>query len=203
MLVGRHRFHFIALMFCLLCFLVGGCASHPLGMSDEEWSALTPEQQLEARKQDELLKIERERLRQEEVQRRKEAQLQEDIANGMIFQFLPDAPYCMGGDRCPKGSFDELILSLHKLAEVDRIVFYADDNLGSKHDGLVSVLADTVLVSEKIDIKRVGAWHQVLVARPARNITIRPIGDDEVRISQVKVFGSWATGEQHYLIVKE
>ena len=186
----------------LLALFATGCASNPLGMNDEEWAGLTAEQQLEARKEDERLRLERERLRQEEQERRKLEQLERDRAEGMILQFAPRQPYCIGGDKCPGGRQDELILSLRRLADVDKVVFYADDSIGRKHNGVIAIYADNKLVAGDIDIKRRGQWHQVLVARPARNITFRVVGDDEVEIGRVKIYGGWATDQKHYIIVK-
>jgi hypothetical protein len=203
MIVGRSPLKLSALLACcVFLLLLTACATHPLGMSDEEWNQLTPEQQLEARKQDEQNRLERERMRLEEERQRKDAQLRQDLADGMILSFNPDRAYCMGGDKCGRDSFDQLILSMQRMAEVDRVMFYADDNIGTKHDALVSVYADDVLVAQDIDVKRSGKWHQVLVARPARNITLRAQGDDEVNIHQVKVYGSWLKGDADYLIVK-
>lgn len=192
-----------AIFFCLmLALLMSACATHPLGMSDEEWNRLSAEQKFEARKLDERNRLEREKLRQEERKQREAEQLAQDVARGMILQFSPERPYCMGGDKCPQGSFDELILSLRHLAEVDRVVFFADDRIGSKHDGKVLVYADDEPVDGKIDIQRRGKWHQVLVARPVRNITLKALGDDEVNIYQVKIYGSWVKDENRYLIIK-
>jgi hypothetical protein len=197
----------LSLVSCLACllllvFALAGCASHPFGMSDEDWNQLTPEQKLEATKQDERNRLDRETLRRAEAQRAEEEQLQRDLAAGMIYQFSPDRAYCIGGDKCPRENFSELILSLQRLANVDRVVFCADDRIGRKHEGRISVYADDVLVAGSIDMKRKDTWYQVLVARPARNITLRAMGDDEVEIGQVKIYGSWAVGEQRYLIVK-
>ncbi|OIQ50889.1 hypothetical protein BerOc1_02831 [Pseudodesulfovibrio hydrargyri] len=185
-----------------LLLLLAACATHPLGMSDEEWDRLTPEQRLEARRQDERNELERRRLRLEEERQREQAQEQRDVAEGMILSFRPERAYCMGGDKCGRDSFDELILSLQRMAAVDRVLFFADDNIGTKHDGLVSVYADDVLVARDIDVKRNGKWHQVLVGRPARNITLRAQGDDEVSVYQVKVYGSWLQDGADYLIVR-
>lgn len=171
-------------------------------MSDEEWNQLNPEQKLDARKQDEQNRLERDKIRLEERHQAEQAQLQQDVADGMILLFHPERPYCMGGDKCGRDSFNELILSLKRMAEVDRIMFYADDNIGAKHDGLVSVYADTLLVAQDIDVKKSGKWHQVLVGRPARNIALRAQNDDEVRIHQVKVYGSWIDGNANYMIVR-
>lgn len=190
------------LLIVLSLLFLAACASHPLGMSDEEWNRLTPEQQLDARKQDERNRLEREKLRLQEARSREEAELERDVADGMILSFRPERAYCMGGDKCGHDSFDELILSLRRMAEVDRVVFLADDNVGSRHDGRITVLADSVSVAADIDVKRHGDWHQVLVGRPARNITLRTQGDDEVRIYQVKVYGSWIEGDARYLIVR-
>lgn len=203
MFVGRYlpKSLLLSVLLFLVC-MITACATHPLGMSDEEWSQLTPEQRLEARKQDEQNKLERERVRLEEKQQREEAQLRQDIADGMILSFHPERSYCMGGDKCGRDSFGELILSMKRMAEVDKILFLADDNIGSKRDGKVSVYADDTLVAADIDVKAYGEWLQILVGRPARNITLRAQGDDEVNIHQVKVFGSWIDGNANYLIVR-
>ncbi|WP_419786587.1 hypothetical protein [Pseudodesulfovibrio sp.] len=201
-MIRTRRLATCARICCCICLalLLSACASHPLGISDAEWNQLTPEQKLEARKQDEQNKLEREKLRRAEQKQREEAQLKEDIAQGMVLRFSPERPYCMGGDRCPRDSFPEIILSLHRLTDVDKVLFYADDNLGHKHEGKVTVYADDLPVAQDIDIERHGKWYQVLVGRPARNITLRAIGDDEVEIYQVKVYGSQVNDARYILI---
>lgn len=195
------RAFFLCAQFLVFLFLAA-CATHPLGMSDEEWDRLTPEQRLEARKQDEQNQLERQKMRREEERRREEDQLKRDAANGMIVFFNPERPYCIGGDKWYRESFDELILSMRRMAEVDRVLFYADDNIGSRHEGKLSVYADNVCVARDIDVKKRGKWHQVLVGRPARNITLRGQTGDEINIHQVKIFGGWVEGNANYLILR-
>lgn len=63
----------LGLLIVLSMFVLVGCSSNPLGMSDAEWEALTPQQQLVARtKQAEL--DEQERLRRQQARIAKEAE---------------------------------------------------------------------------------------------------------------------------------
>ena len=63
-------------LLCLLCLLCA-CSTHPLGMDDEEWQQLSPEQRLQAReKQSELDRLAEQRRVAEAAARRDEAQRQ-------------------------------------------------------------------------------------------------------------------------------
>lgn len=183
-------------------FLLTGCATHPLGMSDEEWNRLTPEQQLRARQTEEANQLKRQELRAKEEQRKKKEQARKNKAEGLLYRYHPKQAYCMGGDKCPKGNYGELILSLNRMAYVDKIEIHVDANVGRKHNGRLSVFADRVRVAHDIKLGRKGEWHQILVARKARNITLRAQGNDEVRVHVVKVYGTWAKPGKQYIIVK-
>ena len=62
----------------MLLLLVSGCASYPLGMTEEQWLALSPQHQFEARlKQAELDQLRDERLAAEHKARQEEARLQQ------------------------------------------------------------------------------------------------------------------------------
>lgn len=62
--------------------LLSGCASYPLGMSEQEWQALTPQQQLDAReKQSELdQKAAERRAAEARLEAEREAQQQAELA---------------------------------------------------------------------------------------------------------------------------
>lgn len=75
-----------------------GCTTHPLGIDDKEWNQLTPEQKLEAHKQDEQNKLEQKRMSLREWNQKTEDQLQKDVNEGMIAYLLPDTRYCIGGE---------------------------------------------------------------------------------------------------------
>jgi hypothetical protein len=72
-LVTRVSFSLLLLVVC--AFLLGGCESFPMGMSEREWNALTPQQQAEYRtRQTEMdradsLRREREREAREQQER--------------------------------------------------------------------------------------------------------------------------------------
>lgn len=176
----------------LFLFLVG-CATHPLGMSDDEWTVLSPEQQFEASKEQARLDNER-RLKQMENELRREElrlkgeqlQLEADIANGMIAQ---RKDICIGGPKCPGDEGNLYILSIGDFAYVDKITFHADDRIGRRHRAKVDVYADRTRIAKDIDIKKAGATHEVFVGTVARNIVFKAIEDDEVRFHTIKVFG--------------
>lgn len=172
---------------------MAGCAHYPLNMSEAEWNRLTPEQQLEARKEqaalDQQRALEREKLRQEQEAREAEQarlQIQRDIADGMIRQF---DSVCIGGSRCPDGDEKSHIYSLGQFSFVDKIVFTAHDNVGNKHGATIAIYADRQLVADNIDIKRQGSEHTIFVGAIARNVIVRIRNDDEVYIEKLKVFG--------------
>lgn len=77
--------YWISLLLLTLA-LVAGCANNPLGMSDNEWQLLTPEQQFEARK------IQDERDEAARV-RRAEQQAQEAAAQAKLIELRRTAPY--------------------------------------------------------------------------------------------------------------
>jgi hypothetical protein len=198
---SKSRLFRLSFVVFISLFLLG-CSMHPLGISDEEWNQLTPEQKLEAHKQEEANRLERMRLRQEEEKRRQQEQkrrekleLEQDLAAGMLMQYHPEVVRVIGGKD---NDFQELILSLQRPAYVDKVVFHADDLIGRHHEGKLAVYADGVLIKDRIDIKKRGKWHQVLVARLARNISFRAV-DDEVHVNRVKVYGSWVSqGDRQY-----
>lgn len=83
------------LMLAVAALLIQACGpSYPLGMSEAEWSALSPEQQLEARQQQTAINIERraehERQQQEmERQRAAEEQAERERIERIIAQRVP------------------------------------------------------------------------------------------------------------------
>ncbi|WNO61344.1 hypothetical protein [Rheinheimera sp. MMS21-TC3] len=81
-----HHFKYWILLLLLTLALVSGCANNPLGMSDDEWHLLTPEQQFEARK------IQDERDEAARV-RRAEQQAQEAAAQAKLIELRRTAPY--------------------------------------------------------------------------------------------------------------
>ncbi len=185
----------IAICVVFLC-LVAACASHPLDMSDDEWTNLTPEQKMQAReKQAELdlkareLAVEQEKRRNEQRKLARIEQRELDVANGMIAEFYPARAACIGGDKCRPKGINEIIIPLHFLANVDAVQIYGDDRVGNKHDGVIEVMADHYRL-ERIDMSKRTRWYQVFAGRRARNIVLRTVTDDEVRIYRVKVFGS-------------
>lgn len=178
---------------CLM-LLLGACAHYPLNMSETEWNRLTPEQQLEARKQqaamDKERAIEREKARlAREARQVEEARIQRerDVRDGMVHQF---GAVCIGGSRCPDSEKKQHIYSLHRFAFVDKIEFAAHDNIGNKHGATIAVQADDCLIEKSIDIKRAGSVHTIFVGKVARNILVTIQNDDEVMLEYLKVFGT-------------
>lgn len=200
------RFRYLVLL--LLIFLLG-CNRNPLGMSDEEWLRLTPQEQSQARqKQIEYdlrqQQIESEnRIRMAEAEaRRQEAQHAQDIENGLIAELSPKQPICIGGSRCG-GSESQIIIPLHALMNIDVIQFRADDAIGNKQDGVALLYADDQLI-QRIDIKKRTQWHEVFVGKTARNIVIRPETDDEIRFYTIKLFGQAInSGSVQYHIIRK
>lgn len=182
----------------LLATTLIACGSrYPLRMSEAEWQQLNPAQQLAAREKQAELDLERQRLyeqrwRELERQQRQAERLQlaADRAAGMLLLFNPHVPVCIGGQRCGRDAENELILPLQGLAQVDQIVFSADDRVGSKRNGVLQVLGDRHVASAPIDIKKSGKTHQIFIGLPVRTIRLRAMSDDEIHIHWVKVFGS-------------
>ncbi len=192
---------------CLL--LLMACTRNPLGMSDAEWQALTPQQQMDAREKQAAIDIEQERLDNEQRIRmaqiaaaEREKQRRQDIAAGMIAEITPEQPLCIGGSRCGGGE-SRIILPLRTLASVDYIRFLADDRVGNKHDGVALIYADEQL-AERVDIKKHKQWHEAFIGKVARNIIIRPETDDELRIYHIKIYGqAMDSGNVQYHIIKQ
>lgn len=188
---------FIIRILCLIMIVsVFSCASYPLDMTKDEWEMLSSQQKVDAReKQAELdlenkkmaLELEKKRNKQLELERQK--QRESDFSKGMVAEFYPEKPVCIGGDKCMNNKGDELVISLRSFTNVDVIQFFADDMVGKRHDGVLEVRADNWRL-QKIDISKYGKWYQVFVGRRARNIVFKAITDDEVKIHRVKVFGS-------------
>ena len=96
---------------------------------------------------------------------------------------------CIGGNQCG-GKRNQLIIPLKESVLVERIEFYADDNVGSSANARVSVFADDELIAEDIDIRKEGKRHVIEVDRHVRQIRIKPANDDETNIHEVKVYGT-------------
>ncbi len=193
---------------------IAACASHPLGIPDEEWTALNSQQKFEARKKQAALDlkarelaVEREKRRNAERIVQRQEEYDQDIANGLIAEFYPQDYACFGGDKCRRNrdeeKRDEIVIPLHALSNIDVIQIYADDRVGSKHEGVLGVSADRFKV-KKIDLSDRTKWHQIFVGRTARNIVLKAETDDEIRVFRVKVFGSRIPNNQlKYNIIEQ
>lgn len=199
------RYVLLAALAMLLC----ACTRNPLGMTDDEWQGLSSEQQMVAREKQAKLDIEQQKLDEERRARvaaaeaaKREEQHRSDLAAGMILEIVPQTPICLGGSRC--GGIDSrVILPLKALASVDYIQFLADDNIGDKHDAVAHFYADDQF-AERVDIKKIRQWHEVFIGKTARNIVIRPEGDDELRIYHIKVFGQkHDSGNEQFIIIRK
>lgn len=187
--------------------LFAGCAHYPLNMSEEEWERLTPQQQMDARERqaridkDHALRMEKLRLeREEEEAKQAKLEEQQDIDAGMIARF---GETCIGGSRCPHSDKKEEIYSLRQFVYVDKVVFSAHDNIGNKHNATLDIYADRVRVAENVDIKRNGSEQTIFIGEITRNIIFRIHNDDEVKITQVKVFGSPLNLDKSKFIIKQ
>ena len=180
--------------FLAILMLITGCAHFPLNMTEEEWERLTPQQQMDARerqaKLDQERALQREKLRlEQEAKEAEQARLEEqqDIDAGMIARF---GEICIGGSRCPDSDKKEHIYSLRQFVYVDKIVFSAHDNIGNKHNGTIDIFADRIPIAENVDIKRTGGEQTLFIGEITRNIIFKIRNDDEVKIRQLKIFGS-------------
>ena len=52
----------ISCILFLFCFVIAGCKTYPLGMSEEEWESLTPQEKMEARAEQARIDEERRRI---------------------------------------------------------------------------------------------------------------------------------------------
>ncbi|UZP66903.1 hypothetical protein N1030_15015 [Desulfovibrio mangrovi] len=197
------------ILFAALAALLCACVRNPLGMTDEEWQGLSSQQQMEAREKQAKLDLEQQRLEDERRARvaaaeatMREEQRKKDLAAGMIMEIIPQKPICIGGSRCG-GSDTRIILPLKALASVDYILFLADDNIGDRHDAVVHFYADDQF-AERVDIKKRKQWHEAFIGKMARNIVIRPEGDDELRIYHIKIFGQkHDSGNEQFIIIRK
>ena len=70
----------------VFAFVLAGCASNPLGMSDAEWEALSPSEKVEAR-------VQQEKLNAAEMERRAEKRRQEAAKERELQDLRQNAPY--------------------------------------------------------------------------------------------------------------
>ncbi|WP_210772242.1 hypothetical protein [Pseudodesulfovibrio sp. zrk46] len=190
----------------MVALLLAGCAHYPLNMTEEEWTRLSPQQQMDARERqarlDQERAIEMEKVRLEQA--RKEAEQtrleeQQEIEAGMIAKYTG---VCIGGSRCPGGE-KEHIYSLGQFAYVDKIVFKAHDNIGKKHNATVDIFADRIPVAENVDIKQHGSDHTFFVGEITRNIIVKVHNDDEVKITELRIYGSPLKLDKPRIIIKQ
>ncbi len=193
------------LILILLILSIAACASHPLGLSDDEWAGLTTQQKFEVKEKQATLDlkarelaIEREKRYYEEKRLERQREKEVDIANGLIAEFYPERYACFGGDKCRNRrnvDINEFIIPLYGLSNVDYVQIYADDRVGNKHEGVMGVSADRFKV-QSMDLSKRTKWYQVFVGRTARNIVLHAETDDEIRVFRVKVFGSRIDGSK-------
>ena len=193
------------LLVLLLLVCLAGCTFHPLGMSDEEWAALSPQEKLAAReKQAEIdlkeqeMRLKREEMRQRAEEERKQREHAEDVANGLIAEVWPDQPMCIGGDLCFDRDLDEFVLPLRPLAYVERIEINMDDRVGSRHDAELEVFADNHKV-KRLDVKKNTQWHTIPVRRVAGSLAFKAVTDDEIKIYRIKVYGAQLDSNQIHI----
>lgn len=95
---------------------------------------------------------------------------------------------CIGGEKCGRGNSLVMNFGGYRGEYVERIEFYAHDDIGDSKEGAVAVYADGRMVSSYIDILKRGSTHSVSIRDNVRTIEIRPVTDDEVKINSVTAF---------------
>jgi len=188
----------------LLLALLGGCSSKPLVRSEAEWDSEPAQQQtLQAQatdqseaQEDEALKEEQKPERGVVEQRvhRDQGQRQRDVARGMIFEYLPDEPYRIGAGNT-------FTLALGQAAKVEKVVFYAQSEAGAEQEGTMEIRIAQTSVASGIKVGPDRKRHQILVVRQADHLLFMAEGC-ETLIDQVKVFGSWASGETRFIMTR-
>lgn len=198
-------FQFAILMFAIL--LLAGCAHYPLGMPEEEWHRLTPQQQLDARKEQAALDLERYRVREtarieEAVINADKARLrhEQDIAEGMVSHF---GPVCFGGSRCPNGKSKGHVYTLGGFVFVDKIELTAHDDIGSHHEATISIAVDNRMIRRTLNIDNRGRTHTIFIGAVARNIVLKVRKNDEVVVEELKVFGERLNGDNARILIQQ
>ncbi len=179
------------LIAAVIILLMAGCSFHPLGIPDEEWEQMTIEQRHDAYiKQQELT---RKRLELEEQEKEIENQklALERQQNGITAysdEMLRLNGGIIGGEFY--GDREQLVISLGRFVWVDRIDFYAHDNVNRHCNGRLNIQVDHYNIVSNLDIKKRGKKYSYYIGRYCRNIVFEAASMDEVSISDIEIFGT-------------
>ena len=98
----------------------------------------------------------------------------------------PRAAGCIGGDECGRHG-DRITIALDD-APILGVRFFAQDGIGQRADGKLSVRIDEHVVQSFIDVKREGRRHEVDVDNVyGSRLVIEADNDDEVAIKDIEV----------------
>ncbi len=188
------------LMAVMMILTMLGCSHHPLGISDEQWTDMTLEEKQDAYKKEQQLEEKRLELRAKAQALEKEKAEQKKQEN-FISRDSGAMIHHKGGIIGGEGRNDPqmLIVSLGKFAWVDRIDFYAHDNVRHRCEGRLNVKVDHYPIVRGLDIKKRGKKYSCFVGRKCRNIIFEAASNDEVSISDIEIFGS-GTGSHIFII---
>ncbi len=175
----------------LLFLIMSACSFHPLGIPDEEWEQMTIEQRHDAyMKQQELTRkrLELEKQRNELENQRLAIERQrvdrEECSDEILF--LDGG--IIGGETMLHRQ--RLVISLGRLVWVDRIDFYAHDNINHYCNGRLNIKVDHFPIALNLDIKKRGRRYSYSIGRQCRKIVFETASMDEVSISNIEIFGS-------------
>ncbi len=187
-------------MAAMMILTMLGCFYHPLGISDEQWGNMTLEEKQEAYKREQQLEEKRLELRakaqaleKEKAEQRKQENFMPSDSGAMIHH----RGGIIGGEG--RNAPQMLIVSLGRFAWVDRIDFYAHDNVNQRCEGRLNIKADHYVIARGLDIRKRGKKYSYFVGKKCRNIIFEAAANDEVSISDIDIFGS-GTGTQIFLI---
>lgn len=98
----------------------------------------------------------------------------------------PRAAMCIGGDECRKNG-KRITIALEN-APVLGVRFWAQDNIGARADGRLTVRIDDTNVAWYVDIKREGRRHEFDVdSVSGSKLVIETASDDEVDVKDIEV----------------
>ena len=98
----------------------------------------------------------------------------------------PSAAGCIGGDECRKNG-TRITVPLEDLPVIG-VRFYANDGIGQRAEGTLSVRIDNTTIAHLIDVHRNGKRHEIEVENVRGSRLVIETGkDDEVEIKHVEV----------------
>lgn len=185
---ARLRSAALALTMAVVLALCAACSMNPLGVSDEDWAAMSQEQRLAAYQQQQELNAKYQAERERQRVERERLEFQRLVDDGL---FLVHEGACVGGRLCRDR---ELVIELPRGAYVDRIVFHAHDRVGQQSGGRLSVWADRDRLARPFDVRDGGETYEFSVRRKCRKLRFRAESDDEVKLENIQVFDRYSRG---------